>query len=112
MDRKEIEKKDILDQSVRMGERLIAISCIDNKDHFEFFYHFEGKKDVESLHFKMGRDEGVPSISEAFPGALLFEREIHDLFGIRFEGNKDIDFPLVLPDDYDKKPPMRSDESG
>jgi NADH-quinone oxidoreductase subunit C len=37
-----------------------------------------------------GEDESVPSITPLFQGALWFERETFDMFGINFEGHPDL----------------------
>lgn len=38
----------------------------------------------------------VPSVSAIWRGAEWFEREVHDLFGITFDGHPDLR-PLVIP---------------
>ena len=41
----------------------------------------------------------APTITDIIPGALLYEREIHDLFGVKFEGHPNLE-PLILPEDW------------
>ena len=42
------------------------------------------------------------------PGAILYEMEIHDMFGVVFSGNPWIDRKLLLPENYpaDMPPPL------
>ena len=48
------------------------------------------------------------SIVDIVPGAILYEMEIHDLFGIMFKGNPWISQKLLLPDSWppDLPPPL------
>ena len=48
------------------------------------------------------------SIVDILPGAILYEMEIHDLFGITFTGNPWINLKLLLPDNWpaDLPPPL------
>jgi NADH:ubiquinone oxidoreductase subunit C len=41
----------------------------------------------------------LPSITSIIPGAALYEREVHDMFGVVFEGHPDL-LPLILPDGW------------
>jgi len=45
------------------------------------------------------KNDVIPTITDIIPGALLYEREIHDLFGVKFEGHPNLE-PLILPDDW------------
>jgi len=41
----------------------------------------------------------LQSLVDLIPGAAIYEREVHDLFGVEFEGNPDLS-PLLLPDGW------------
>ena len=71
----------------RAEAQLIAITAVDLADgSFELIYSFFSKSELVNLRFTIGEDFEVDSIADMFPGALNFEREIIDLFGLKFKG--------------------------
>ncbi len=44
-------------------------------------------------------DPKLPTIVSIVPGAELYEREIHDMLGVIFEGHPDLS-PLILPEKW------------
>jgi NADH:ubiquinone oxidoreductase subunit C len=95
------EKVDGLKES----HRLMAISAVDEPEGITLCYHFWRLEDKEVLNLKVkvGGEE-IRTISDIIPNALNYEREIHDLFGVEFEGAK-LE-PLLIPKGY-KKYPLR-----
>jgi NADH-quinone oxidoreductase subunit C len=88
------------------NRRLIAIVCKDEGD-FSLDYYFDDKGKIIVLKFKVPKKKPIiESIVDVFPNADYFEREIHDFFGVEFEGNTKLHLKLFLPDDWNKKPPM------
>ena len=71
----------------KVEAQLVAITAVDLGDgNFELIYSFFTRSELVNLSFTVTEEEEVDSIADMFPGALNFEREIVDLFGLRFEG--------------------------
>ena len=84
---------------------------MDEGKNFSVYYHFDDEDDVEALKFVIPKNEPViPTIVFDFPSAELYERETHDFFGIKFEGNPRLDEKLFLPEDFKGKPPLLKKE--
>lgn len=79
---------------------LSAITALSVMDRLEILYHFSGNGVLITLRVTLPPNEHViPTITDIIPGALLHEREVHDLFGIKFEGHPDLR-PLILPENW------------
>jgi Ni,Fe-hydrogenase III component G len=89
---------------------LSTITGLDKNDVFEVLYHFANEYLSLSVRITTPRNEPViPSICEVIPGAILYERELQDMFGIVVENIPD-PRPLVLPDDWEQGVyPLRKD---
>ncbi len=77
---------------------------------FEVNYHLVSMKRRERLRLKVrlsGQDPVVESLATVWPTANWHEREIFDLFGIRFEGHPDLR-RILMPDDWEGHP-LRKD---
>jgi len=79
---------------------LSTITGIDVGSKIEIIYHLTREDLVLSLKVKTSKKNPVlPSIVKLIPGAILYEREVHDFLGVTFEGNPDLS-PLLLPDEW------------
>ena len=71
----------------KIRAQLIAITAVDLADgNFELIYSFFSKSELVNLRFTVSDGYEIDSISDMFPGAKNFEREIIDLFGLKFKG--------------------------
>jgi len=64
----------------------------EREERFEVVYHFLSPHLNQRIRVKVEADEEtlVPSITGPFPGAVWFEREAYDLYGILFSGHPDL----------------------
>jgi NADH:ubiquinone oxidoreductase subunit C len=92
-------------------DRLITISTADNGTTFELFYHLIGPhRTIVSITIEVPRDKPeVISMSGILPPAGIYERQIHDLFGIMFRGHPDLK-KIILNEDWPPDEfPLRKD---
>lgn len=79
---------------------LATISGVDAGDAFEFLYHFGYEGGNLNVRTRVPKgDPRIPSICSVIPGAILYERELQEMFGVVVDAIPD-GRPLVLPDDW------------
>ena len=73
---------------------LSNLTAVDYESHMELVYHLQSLDLNHLLTVKVllaDRDAPeAPSLTPVYAGALLQEREVYDLFGIRFSGHPDL----------------------
>lgn len=81
--------------------QITAISGTQTDDKsIELLYHLDKAGTLVTIRVLLPpRQDSIPTITDIISGASLYEREIHDLFGIKFEGHPDLS-KLVLPDEW------------
>jgi NADH:ubiquinone oxidoreductase subunit C len=92
-------------------DRLITISAVDNSMTLELVYHLTGPhRMVVSIAVELPRDlPAISTVSDILPPAAIYERQIHDLFGIVFPGHPGL-ARIVLNEDWpDNEYPLRKD---
>jgi len=106
---KKIQKSKLKEEVKKLrSKRLIALTAMVEGNEYVVLYQFDDK-DIFMLELRFPKKENhVSSITDIFPGADIMERELHDLFGIEFEGNPNMDHKLFLDDDWKKGPPRRA----
>ncbi|RJS79815.1 NADH-quinone oxidoreductase subunit C [Candidatus Bathyarchaeota archaeon] len=82
-------------------KHISTITGVDLGENIELIYHFAYKGAVElSLRLDVPKNKpDVPTITDIIPGAILYEREVHDLFGVTFEGHPQM-ARLILPEKW------------
>lgn len=92
---------------------LSDITCVDwlpSEPRFEVIYHLLSISNKERVRLKvrLGADNpALDSVTSVWPGANYFEREVFDLFGIRFNGHPYLR-RLLMPENWEGHP-LRKD---
>ncbi len=68
------------------GYRLVQISCTKIDEDLELNYSFDKNYEFVYLKLRVSINGELPSISDVYWSALLYENEIHDLFGLKING--------------------------
>ena len=76
-------------------KQLVDVCGVDwpeREKRFDVVYHLLSPTKNRRIRVKIeaGEDTRIPSIIEVFPGALWFERETYDLYGVLFTGHPDL----------------------
>ena len=81
------------DPELRM-QFLTSMTAVDYLTHFETVYHLQSfaKNHLAVIKVRIDdrEDPEIPSVVPVWYGAHLQEREVYDLFGIRFSGHPDL----------------------
>jgi NADH-quinone oxidoreductase subunit C len=91
-------------------EDMTAVDWYPSVPRFQLSYHILSHALKERIRLRALVDEfdpSVESITTIWPGANYFEREVFDLFGIRFAGHPNLR-RILMPDDW-KGHPLRKD---
>jgi NADH-quinone oxidoreductase subunit C len=89
------------------------VTCVDwypSEPRFELVYHLLSIPNKERVRLKVKLNSSSPaleSITSIWPGANYFEREVFDLFGIRFTGHPYLR-RILMPEDWEGHP-LRKD---
>ena len=91
---------------------LSALSCVDWMDQgeFELVYHVWSYElsTLVSAHIRVPREPGVYlSVYDIYQPAAFFERDIHEMYGLYFEGSPDMEKFILT--EWDGPPPMRKE---
>ena len=64
----------------------------DRDERFEVVYHTYNRSENKRVRLKVSTDEStpVPTVSSVWVGANWPEREVYDMYGIRFKGHPDM----------------------
>ena len=87
-----------------------CVDCYPFEPRFEVIYHLLSMLRRERLRLKVqlsSSDASVESVTTLWPAANFFEREIFDLFGVRFYGHPYLR-RILMPEDWEGYP-LRKD---
>jgi NADH-quinone oxidoreductase subunit C len=96
--------------SYNFFEDMTAVDWYPSVPRFQLSYHLLSHALKDRLRLRAMVDEADPSvesITTIWAGANYFEREVFDLFGIRFEGHPNLR-RILMPDDWTGYP-LRKD---
>lgn len=90
-------------------EILKNITAVDNKDlGIELIYQLYNIEDEENVLISITTfDNEVESVTSIFDSATADEKEIYDLFGVKFIGNEELK-RIYMPESWDGHP-LRKD---
>jgi NADH-quinone oxidoreductase subunit C len=91
-------------------EDMTAVDWYPLAPRFQLSYHILSFARKDRIRLRVLLDEADPSVDSivpVWPGANFFEREVFDLFGIRFADHPDLR-RIMMPDDW-KGHPLRKD---
>jgi NADH-quinone oxidoreductase subunit C len=92
-------------------QMLLDLTAVDTGTQMQVVYHLWSPASGDWLRViadGLSRDDPrVPSVTALWPGAEWQEREAYDMFGVTFEGNRDLR-RIYMPPDYTSFP-LRKD---
>jgi NADH-quinone oxidoreductase subunit C len=83
-------------------EDMTAVDWFPSEPRFQLSYHILSHRFKERIRLRVevsGTEPEVESITPIWPGANYYEREVFDLFGIRFEGHPNLR-RILMPEDW------------
>ena len=92
--------------------RLSSVTAVDRypaEPRFEVVYHLHSIEHKQRVRLKCrvyGVDPAIESVTSVWRGANWYEREVFDLFGIRFQGHPELR-RIMLPEDWEGHPLRR-----
>src|ERR1700686_1279770 len=91
-------------------DMLSCISGVDMLDHLETVYHLRSLTRKQLLQIKVRLDHEKPeveSVVSVWPTANWLQREVYDMYGIKFTGHPDLR-RMLLDDDFEGYPLLKS----
>ena len=87
---------------------LESLTAVDLRESFTLVYHFANFDELcrTVVHATLAKGAQAPTISQVYPAADWYEREVYDLFGIKFAGHPNLK-RILLPEDADFHPLLK-----
>jgi NADH-quinone oxidoreductase subunit C len=83
-------------------EDMTAVDWFPSEPRFQLSYHLVSHAFKERIRLRAmvsGDEPAVESATVVWPGVNYYEREVFDLFGVRFEGHPNLR-RILMPDDW------------
>lgn len=90
------------DAGYNVFEDMTAVDWLPSEPRFQLSYHILSHRYRERIRIKTwlnSEDPSIESITSVWPGANYYEREVFDLFGIRFDGHPNLR-RIMMPEDW------------
>ncbi len=99
----------VYDEGFQLLLDITAVDWFQRDPRFDVVYHLLNLTNQARLRVKVRMNEGrpMPSLVSRYKAADWFEREVFDMFGIRFEGHPNLK-RLLMWDDFQGHP-LRKD---
>jgi NADH-quinone oxidoreductase subunit C len=91
-------------------EDVTAVDWFPSSPRFQVSYHILSHPHKDRIRLRVmlpAEDPAVDTVSSIWLGANYYEREVFDLFGVRFEGHPNLR-RILMPDDWNGHP-LRKD---
>ncbi len=94
-------------------DMFIQLTCVDWQEHFDIIVHLLSSRDGHKLFLRCQVDKDatdgseIETISDLYRGAEWHEREVYDMFGVRFRHHQDMR-RIFLKNDFPGHP-LRKD---
>jgi NADH-quinone oxidoreductase subunit C len=91
-------------------EDVTAVDWFPATPRFQISYHIVSHSHKERIRLRVMVDESIPAvetITSVWPSANYYEREVFDLFGVRFSGHPNL-LRIMMPEDWSGHP-LRKD---
>ncbi len=100
-------------QYLKTGEKfdyladLTAVDWLERQPRFDVILNLYSFAHNQRLRVKAPANETCPSVCRIWPAANWLEREVYDMFGIKFDGHPNLK-RILMPDEW-KGHPLRKD---
>lgn len=90
-----------------IGETVVGVDLLNNRYELIYFFWSLTKKVLIEVRTQLeGDNPSIDSICDIFPGLDWHEREIHEMFGVKFNGHPNLSL-LLLPEELEEAYPLR-----
>ncbi len=92
---------------------LVMVTCVDwiETDQFQVLYilqNYTHKHDLGIRVFLSRQNPVLDSIHHLWKQSRVYQRELHEMYGIDFPGSPEVEIPMIL-EGWQGPPPMRRD---